>query len=167
MNSIEKRYYFDANALLKYYQDEDGSLKIRRLVSNSSTPILISPLSLLECLSVVMKFYRRGIFKRKTVNSIVYRLRRDREYGSDAKKRPFQVIPIPDDTFMFAENILFQHAFTFDIGSNDALHLAIVKKLQLHLSPILVTSDNSMQKVCERLSISFYDPEIDDTDTSG
>ena len=163
-NSIEKRYYFDANALVKYYQDEDGSLKIRRLVSNSPTPILISPLTSLECLSVVMKSYRRGIFKRKMVNSIVYRLRRDREFGINDKPRSFQVIPIPEDTFRFAENILFQHAFTFDIGSNDALHLAIVKKLQLDFSPILVTSDNPMQNVCKRLLISFYDPETGDAE---
>jgi len=159
MNNVNQRYYFDANALLKYYQDEDGSLNIRRLISNTTTPILISPLTSLECLAVVMKSYRQGIFKRKMVNSIVYRLRRDKYSENEKKKRLFQLVAIPEDTFSLAENILFQNALTFNIGSNDALHLAIVSKLQLQLSPVLVTSDNSMQKVCERLSIPFYDPE--------
>lgn len=44
----ESRYYFDANALLKYYhpllkhhQEEMGILQIRRLVSRTAFPILI------------------------------------------------------------------------------------------------------------------------------
>jgi predicted nucleic acid-binding protein len=50
------RYYFDANALVKYYREEQGSLQIKRLVSNSK-PILISPLTLVECVSVFMNFF--------------------------------------------------------------------------------------------------------------
>jgi PIN domain nuclease of toxin-antitoxin system len=49
-----QKYYFDANALLKYYQDEQGSLQIHRLVSNEK-PILVSPLTLVECVGVLMK----------------------------------------------------------------------------------------------------------------
>jgi hypothetical protein len=30
---VERQYYFDANALFKYYHDEKGDLKIRRLVA--------------------------------------------------------------------------------------------------------------------------------------
>jgi len=41
-NSVDYQYYFDANALFKYYQDEKGSLNIRRLVSNVSHPIFIA-----------------------------------------------------------------------------------------------------------------------------
>jgi hypothetical protein len=32
---LKRQYYFDANALFKYYQDENGDLKIRRLISIS------------------------------------------------------------------------------------------------------------------------------------
>jgi hypothetical protein len=46
----------------------------------------------------------------------------------------------------------------FAIGSNDALHLAIVKKLPLD-KVIMVTSDQSLQKVCEQTQVPFYDPE--------
>jgi hypothetical protein len=51
-----------------------------------------------------------------------------------------------------------QHAHTFAIGSNDALHLAILQ--QLPFKAVMVTSDHSMQQVCERLQIPFYDPEV-------
>jgi len=39
---VEPQYYFDANALFKYYQDEKGDLKIRRLVANAKKPVLVS-----------------------------------------------------------------------------------------------------------------------------
>ncbi len=46
MNKVASlKYYFDANALVKYYREEQGSLQIKRLVSNAK-PILISPLTL-------------------------------------------------------------------------------------------------------------------------
>jgi predicted nucleic acid-binding protein len=98
---VDQRYYFDANAFIKYYTKEPGSLQISRLVSNAK-PILISPLTLIE-------------------------------------------------------SILLQYARRFSIGTNDALHLAILQTL--NHQAIMVTSDGSMQHVCERLQIPFSDPE--------
>jgi predicted nucleic acid-binding protein len=49
---VDQRYYFDANALIKYYTKEPGSLQISRLVSNAK-PILISPLTLIESINVL------------------------------------------------------------------------------------------------------------------
>jgi predicted nucleic acid-binding protein len=156
---VEQQYYFDANALFKYYQDENGDLKIRRLVSNNQKPILVSSLTLLECLNVVMRCRRKKLFKSRRVNKIFKQLKKDARFNST--HHPFQIIPISEDVFSEAQNILFHHARTFQIGSMDALHLAIVKKLPLEPSPILVTSDQSMQKICERISIPFIDPECD------
>jgi len=156
---VERQYYFDANALFKYYQDENGDLKIRRLVSNSQKPILVSSLTLLECLNVVMRCRRKNLFKSRRVMRIFKQLKKDARFNTT--NHPFQIIPISEEVFFVAQNILFHHARTFQIGSYDALHLAIFKNLSLEPSPIFVTSDQSMQKVCEQLSISFYDPEIE------
>jgi hypothetical protein len=57
---------------------------------------------------------------------------------------------ISDKIFPIAQNILFHHARSFQIGSMDALHLAIIQKIQLQTSTILVTSDKSMQQVCAK-----------------
>ena len=159
---VEPQYYFDANALFKYYQDEKGDLKIRRLVSNSQKPILVSSLCLLECLNVVMRCRRKNIFKSRRVMRIFKQLKKDARINTTT--HPFQIIPLSEEVFSVAQTILFHHARTFQIGSLDALHLAIFKTLPPELSPILVTSDQSMQKVCEQLSISFYDPEIESTE---
>jgi len=159
INNIQ--YYFDANALFKYYQDEKGALKIRRLVTLAPNSVLVSQLSLLECFGIVVKRYRQKLLKRKNVKTMFKHLRKDARLNT--QHRPFEIIEMPEGVFRMAENILLQHALTFDIGSNDALHIAIVKTLQSQsLSPILVTSDKSMQRVCERLSIAFYDPESED-----
>jgi predicted nucleic acid-binding protein len=158
-NLTPARYYFDTNALLKYYNDEKGRLPLRRLVANSPQPILVSPLTLLECHGVLMKSYRQRVLKRQKLNTLVDLLRRNT--GVNHTNRPFQLVLLPEDAFRLAENILLQQAATFDIGANDALHLAIVKQLPLTPSPILVTSDRSMQHIGGRLGITIYDPEME------
>ena len=69
------------------------------------------------------------------------------------------MVELPDNVFRLAETILLEHA-KFAISSNDALHLAIVKKLPLD-KVIMVTSDQSLQNVCEPAQVPFYDPEQD------
>jgi len=151
MNKLEQNHYFDTNALFKYYHDEKGSLNIRRLVSKASPPIIVSSLTMLECFGVVMEHYRKGKLKKKQVNDLYQRL--DKDIGENKEtNRPFQLVPIPDGAFQLAKN--------FRVESADALHLAIVKKLSLY-QPIMVTSDKSLQKVCESIQMSFYDPEME------
>ena len=86
----------------------------------------------------------------------------DKDIGENKEtSRPFQLILMPDIAFQLAKNILLQHAYNFRVETVDALHLAIVKKLQIHSPITIVTSDQSMQKVCERIFVPFYDPEIE------
>jgi predicted nucleic acid-binding protein len=151
-----KSYYFDANALFKYYKDEKGSLQIRRLVA-MYRPILVSNLTLLECCSTVMKYRREGKLKQRNVNRFFERLRKDT--SDNTTSRPFLIISISEESFKQAQNLLFLYAGKYSIGSNDALHLVIVQKLSSQ--PILVTSDGAFQRVCERNQMTFYDPEKD------
>jgi predicted nucleic acid-binding protein len=155
----ELQYYFDANALFKYYPDEKGDLKIRRLVSNAPQSILVSSLTVLECLNVVMQYRRKNILRSKRVGKNFKQLKKDASFKT--AHRPFQIIPLSDGIFPVARDILFNQARVFQIGSIDALHLAIVKNLPSKPSIVIVTADKSMQKVCERLSIPFYDPETE------
>jgi len=163
-NSTGQRYYFDTNALLKYYnpllkhfQEEQGILRIRRLVANSYLPILISPMTSLELVGKVTAFFRQKSVQKKTLRTIITHLRKD--IGTNPTSRPFEMLELPDNVFRLSETILLEHA-KFAIGSNDALHLAIVKKLPLY-QPIMVSSDKPLQRVCESLQMSFYDPEME------
>ncbi len=76
-NHVDFRYYFDANALFKYYQYEKGHLKIRRLVALAPTPVLVSQLTLLECFGVAVKRYRKKLLKQKEVKKMFKHLRKD------------------------------------------------------------------------------------------
>jgi uncharacterized protein with PIN domain len=96
MNSGEnQQYYFDTNAVVKYYMDEPGSLQISRLVSNTK-PILISPLTIVECVGVLMKFHREKKLRKRKLNKILKLLEKNTANGEQI--RPFQVVAMPIDT---------------------------------------------------------------------
>lgn len=155
----KQRYYFDANALWKFYRNEKGSLEIHRLVSNSPDPIILSTLTSIEFINVLMKYVRRGNLKRRVLQRIVKRYRRN--IGVDnLKPRPFTIIQVPENSFVLAEKILLQYAGSSNIGSQDALHLAIAAKLQIKTPNItVVTSDNPMKNICNEMGLAIYDVE--------
>jgi len=148
-----KRYYFDANALIKYYKSEEGSDQIVDLVKTMK-PILISQLTFLETISVFIKFRRKKLIRKRQLDDIVKLLKQDIEY--DEKISSFQMIAMPEGIFQLAESILLENADAA-IQTNDALHLAIVKK-QINQT-IMVTSDGAMKNVCERIEIESYNRE--------
>jgi len=155
--TTESLHYFDANALWKYYRDEKGDVNVRRLVARSSSQILISPLTLIEFLGVLTRYYRKRFIKRKHVNSIAGRMRRDSTAGKT--NRPFRVIPVPAGSFHEAQSILLQYGSHYDLQSNDALHLAIVAKHGVTDPVVLVTSDRALQNTAQKKGVDCYDPE--------
>ncbi|MEZ4671271.1 MAG: type II toxin-antitoxin system VapC family toxin [Anaerolineae bacterium] len=155
-------YYFDANALYKFYRGqikgEKGSLNIRRLASTSH-PIQISPLTQLEYVSILMKDFRKGYLKKGDLQKLIKRLRRDVSIVGRGTARPFYAVSVPDGTYKQAESILLVHGTKFSIGSNDALHLAFVKKYSASTPITIVTSDQSMIYICKEIDVIHYDPE--------
>jgi predicted nucleic acid-binding protein len=154
---VIKKYYFDANALFKYYRDEKGSLNVRRLVS-SAKPIYISPVTWLECQSILKKQQRQGKLKPRAVRQVWHRLRDDVSQSS-ATSRPFCELPMSGRCFRQAGSILLEYAGQFQFSANDALHLAITYLLPDQT--IFVTSDQSLKNVCNNIGLSCYDPEIE------
>ncbi|SEH07491.1 type II toxin-antitoxin system VapC family toxin [Candidatus Venteria ishoeyi] len=160
MDDMPLHYYFDANALFKFYHEQHGGLTIRRLVANSPTLILVSPLTVLECFGVIMRYQRKKLLKRKQAHALFKRLRKDMGSRPDTH-RPFLLIPISASIYQRAESLLLQHAGQWQFGSNDALHLAIAETLQADHETIMTTSDRAMKHVCERLNIPVWDAEKD------
>jgi len=158
VNKRSESFYFDTAALWKFYREEKGSLNIRRLVSKVSQPIILSPLTIIEFISVLMKCYRKGYFKKKGLRKVVKRLRRDA--GPLSQTRPFAVLGFPQGSFKRAESILLEYANQNKINANDSLHLAVVLNLQSIFPNItIITSDHAMKNVCEKTNIPSYDPE--------
>lgn len=150
-------HYLDANALWKFYRAEKGDANVRALVANSPFQTLVSPLTMLEFIGVLMKYYRKGSLGRRHINAIAKRLRRDSAAGKS--HRPFRVIPMPESCLREAEGILLQHGCNSDIQTNDALHMAIVARLDREGPVVLVTSDGPLQGATQRRGMAWYDPE--------
>ncbi|TGO03075.1 hypothetical protein PN36_13410 [Candidatus Thiomargarita nelsonii] len=103
-----------------------------------------------------MKYHRKKELNKRKLQKIIKDIERNTT-TEETTIRPFQLVAMPVEIFSLTKDILLQQANTFAISSNDALHLAILQ--QIPSKVVMVTSDVSMQKVCERLSIPFYDPE--------
>lgn len=153
---MTEKYYFDANALLKYYRDEKGSLNVQLLVA-SARPIYISPLTWLEYLSTLKKIQRKGDLKAREFRRVWKRLRDDVSTQSFATSRPFCELPMPDGYFRTAGDILLKYGDK-NFGTHDALHIAIAQLLPNQ--PIFVTSDKALKNVCKQINLPCYDPEI-------
>jgi predicted nucleic acid-binding protein len=151
-------YYFDTNALIKYYrQTELGRLNLRRLVATNT--ILISALTQLEFTNVLMKEYRRQNIRKAQAVALIKRMRRDTSLTGMNAGRPFQSIELPSGIFRGAEALLWQH-YRIDIVANDALHIAIADKLMDNHSDLeMVTSDKGVKFVCGQINLMVFDPE--------
>lgn len=152
-------YYLDTNALWKYYHGQKGDRNVRRLVAGSSFQVLVSPLTVVEFIGVLMRHHRCKRIKRKDVNAVVKRLRRD--IATVNVHRPFRMVDLPDAFFREAQGILLQYAGEYAIQTNDALHLAIAIRLsrQPALPIVFVTSDGALQHAAQRNGLGCYDPE--------
>ncbi|OAD19489.1 hypothetical protein THIOM_004871 [Candidatus Thiomargarita nelsonii] len=103
-----------------------------------------------------MRLKRQNRLNKRTRDKII-KLIKKQASTEETTIHPFQIVSVSIEIFSLAENILLQYARRFSIGTNDALHLAILQTL--NHQAIMVTSDGSMQHVCERLQIPFDDPE--------
>ena len=150
----EKPLYLDANALIRYYSKEEGTLSIRRAFSVSKNEIFISSLTILEFLGVIVKFRRSGKLRKYELKNIVKRLRRDtNKYGSN---RTFTHIKFPKSCFKLAETLLIGIAENVSIGANDCIHVAIVKNSEIEMR--MVSSDTGLKKICSKINIEVFDP---------
>lgn len=148
----------------QHYQGMKGGLIVRRLTSSTAT-VYVSKLTYLEFLSNLMRHERTKELRVKEVNNLIDRLKKD--IGTTARHR-FQLVPTMDGVFQYARALMLRHARKnqCDLGTNDALHIAIAKLMQPEV--ILVTSDGGKQRgdtfakmkcVCQRIGLAFFDPE--------
>ncbi|MCS6836993.1 MAG: type II toxin-antitoxin system VapC family toxin [Anaerolineae bacterium] len=153
-------YYFDTNALYKYYRGgEKGAEALERMVGQSL--IFVSALTQLELIQVFFKEQRRGNLKKRAVQRLVEKMRRDTTTDIQSS-RPFKMTAFSLVCFEQAAALLLQHGSDLAFGSLDALHLAIAQELQAAQPGVrMVTSDRGVKAVCERIKLAYVDPETD------
>ncbi|MCU0499855.1 MAG: type II toxin-antitoxin system VapC family toxin [Anaerolineae bacterium] len=156
-----KLYYFDTNALYKhYYADEErGAPFVKHLVKVSQHPILISTLTETEYLVCLLKAMRDKKLQPNQVKRLFERHLTDVSEKNDPLiQRSFLRVPLQPDYYWQARELLM-HYGGISIGTLDALHLALVKHLNIHFEMCMVTSDQGVLRVCKDLKIATLNPE--------
>ena len=172
MNTSNKQlYYFDANALVKFFVQKSPNIKekgievIQTLVEDSTMPIFVSELTLLECFSTILKFGRRSnnpkqsYLSRKQVKKTVHTINAG-VHG--ANKGNFRLVPMPTNIYGQAETLLMNH-YQHNLQVNDAIHLAIYQQLREKIPQeyelMLASSDKGMQAVAAKIDVLVFDAE--------
>jgi len=159
INNYDSHIYFDTNALIKYYRDELGTNNIRNIVTLSEHPIIISPLTIVEFIGNILRFFRSAKLSKSQLNSIIKRISID--IGPIGTQRKFNIHKFSDDIFTSSYNLILKHGAIRSIGSYDSMHLScvllITNNLPTHM--VLVTSDRALKTLCEKEKVVHYDPE--------
>lgn len=161
--SEQNCYYFDTNALIEYYisEDQETSLQATLRHLSSTAMVYVSNLAYLEMLGVLMKLFRAQRIKRKHLNSIIERLKKD--IGTTSRHR-FQLITIQEEAYQKAQELMIKYAATYRLSTNDSLHIAIAS---LHNPPvIMVTFDKTVKDFCKEIKLNTYDLELNLIETS-
>ncbi|OQY45003.1 MAG: hypothetical protein B6242_11445 [Anaerolineaceae bacterium 4572_78] len=131
---MDKQYYFDTNALIKYFKikPEEGLTNIARLVSKTTKPILISDWTVLEIVGFICKRYRQGKTKKRKARKVIERLR-------STTIPHFRYFRISPDTIKLSESMVVKYGFHHELTIKDA--------------------DGSLINICGKENIDVYDPE--------
>ena len=175
---MQKLYYLDANAIIKYsfYQEylarhseqEQGVENVRSLIKSQAGIFYCSNFALLECFHTLLKKYRDNqackVFgetladQQRNIDLIFKKLRKSVE-DSDLQ---MDTTPLTANVLVMAQKLTYKYGIQKQkIDSLDAVHLALVlqlstKKLQ---SVTLITSDEGMIRICEKENIETFNPE--------
>ncbi len=150
--SFDKRYYFDTNALIKYYafKDEKGIEITQKIVDNF--PVFISNLTSLEYFKKLMDFFRKKEINKSNLKKLTQRFYEDTE-------NRFILIANPENIFFDAQQLILTYGKTNNISANDALHICIAKCIP---NGIIVTSDRVIKNICDKIQLATFDPESEE-----
>jgi len=159
-------YFLDANAVFKYYWDEDGSEWVRQLVDNAENGCFISEWSVVEFISAFRKKIHEvgkpAQDERKQTFYVAYR-----QLQQDILAQQFRIMPIPPQWRAHVTalmiglaidplNITERPALT----APDALQFATFQQLiRSFPHAALVTNDKKLIKVAELKQVTVINPQ--------
>ena len=148
-------YYFDTSALVKHYQNEDGTVLVDAILDNPANRVVIGRFGLTEVISALTRRVRTGVLPASSLPVILQRLRHD-----VASKR-LGVVRILQPHFASAESIMTARGPTQQVRTLDALHLSVA--LAVHQRGGVagfVCSDKRLNLVASGEGLCVIDPEM-------
>jgi predicted nucleic acid-binding protein len=138
--------YVDTSALVKRYVHEPSSQAFDDFVAASDEDFVLSPLTLVELQSVLMRRLRERAFDR------AYLKRLHGLFDSDLRCALWVVQPFPSEAFAAATHLIEE--LNVALATLDALHIASAKALGCtHFA----TADRQQARAAQRSGLSIHE----------
>jgi uncharacterized protein len=137
--------YVDTSALVKRYVHEPRSQAFDDFVAASDDEFVLSPLTLVELQSVLMRRLRQSDFDRAY-------LKRLRGLFDSDLRAALWVMPFPTEAFAAATRLIEETDVS--LATLDALHVASAKALGCKC---LATADRQQARAAQRCGLSIHD----------
>lgn len=138
--------YIDTSALAKRYVHEPSSQAFDDFVAASDDEFVLSPLTLVELQSVLMRRLRQRDFDR------VYLKRLRALFNSDLRSALWLVRPFPAEAFAEATRLIEEPGVA--LATLDALHVASAKILGC---TSFATADGQQARAAQRCGLTIHD----------
>lgn len=141
--------FFDTSSLVKFFHVETATEQVTKLINNKENDIYISELAKLEFYSALHRRFRNNEIDGSGLKLAIE--------GFDMQVQDFSVEPLTNIAVLEAEKLLKEFAADHGLRTLDALHLATYKLISEE-NWFFVTSDKTLQKVVQTLSLKPLDP---------
>ena len=141
--------FFDTSALVKFYQEEEGTELVTELVLERSSNLMISELASLEFISALMRRYRNGEIDQGSLDEVIS--------GFNADLQRFTVKYLNERVLRKAEIILREVGGMMFLRTLDALQLAAFQLIESK-ETCFVTSDSRLEKAAIKLGAKTINP---------
>jgi len=135
--------FFDTSALVKLFNNEEGSEAVKKLVANPSSSINVLDLALIELQSAIHRKYRNNEIPEENLEKIQSAIEKQMEY--------FNTIPIGTDIMEEALELIKKFGKENGLRTLNALHVA-GWRIMAEPGWIFVSSDKNQLNVVTQLN---------------
>ncbi len=146
-------YFFDTSALLKRYHPEIGSDVVDAVFELEGAIRIISDLSIIEVYSAFARYVRTGELTLEDFQAAKI------ELDSDIQEGRLRVVVLSDVDKSEAADLIERHGMTRALRTLDALHLAVIKRLNTPRLHAVYCADQSLAAVLSAEGFTVIDPE--------
>ena len=133
-------YFIDTSTLVKYFHEESGSDKVRKIIEDSGNEIWVSEISKIEFLSALFRKFRNGEINEEELKQA--------EEGFEEELSNFKVIPFGSILIEDAKKLLSLYGKQKGLRTLDALQLAAFSAVA-DADWTLVVSDENLSEVAK------------------
>ena len=141
--------YCDTSALVKLFQDEEGSELVLTLVDENRGDLWMLELVSLEFKSALYRRFRCHDLNEQQLQSAVS--------GFDEQISSFHIEPLTRDVMHEAEALLAAYGMSYGLRTLDALHLGAYSLLA-DVESVFVAADNNLCRVAEVAGYTIINP---------